>query len=130
MLRMVPVWNAVREHEAGYACGTGACEAGSGNAVDCSHIEYCAGRRSKPSIKEKLVVVVARSKLGIRPENLREANQCPAVGLKSNLKLDVSEVQVLARVCIACGGAAGARQRRLSLKHFLTMSCVSYIFGR
>ena len=35
-----------------------------------------------PSIKEKLVVVIAGRKLGIRPENLREAKQCPAAGLK------------------------------------------------
>ena len=48
-----------------------------------------------PSIKEKLVVAVAGRKLGIRPENLREANQCPVAGSMSNLKLDVSEVQML-----------------------------------
>ena len=48
-----------------------------------------------PSIKEKLVVAVAGRKLGIRPEHLRESNQCPAASLKSNLKLDVSEAQML-----------------------------------
>ena len=47
-----------------------------------------------PSIKEKLVVVVAGRKLGVRPDNLRDANQCRAAGLKQNLKLDVSEVQM------------------------------------
>ena len=48
-----------------------------------------------PSIKEKLVVAVAGRKLGIRPEHLRESKQCPAASLKSNLKMDVSEAQML-----------------------------------